>query len=274
MVFILSALWCIRIRSLWRLPDGRDWLRGKLGLVLMGRAMLSKSSTQISVDRAVFPPCCLTWGQTMVEVMKIMATSFKRSHALSAPDPAAGRRWPTPLPETPGHSWASLRQSIQWVLVSPGSWCTQGFVCALQESVSPALLSSDGFMVGLMATSSKRAYAIPRSAAPRAPASGAVHCWPLPSTGDTQTEFHLSLCGDSGSWCTQGLFEPSKHLWQVWDLILNAISPLLSSCWGFFFAFGHGIYFFGGIQHSPVTGHLAGSCNLGCHYVRFFSFFF
>ena len=38
-VFILSALWWIRIRGLWKLPDGRDWLRGKLGLVLMGRAM-------------------------------------------------------------------------------------------------------------------------------------------------------------------------------------------------------------------------------------------
>ena len=33
-----------------KLPDGRDWLRGKLGLVLMGRAMLSKSLIQFSVD--------------------------------------------------------------------------------------------------------------------------------------------------------------------------------------------------------------------------------
>ena len=31
---------------------------------------------------AVFPPCCLTWGQTVAEVMKIMAASFKSSHAL------------------------------------------------------------------------------------------------------------------------------------------------------------------------------------------------
>ena len=35
-------------------------------------------------------------------------------------------------------------------------------------------------------------------------------------------------------------FEPSKHLWRVWDLILNAISPLLPSCWGFSFALGCG----------------------------------
>ena len=31
------------------------------------------------------------------------------------------------------------------------------------------------------------------------------------STGDTQMQFCLSLCGVSGSWCTQGLFEPSEH---------------------------------------------------------------
>ena len=42
----------------------------------------------------MFPPCCLTWDQTMVEVMKIMATSIKKSHActaaLSSLDPSAG----------------------------------------------------------------------------------------------------------------------------------------------------------------------------------------
>ena len=36
-------------------------------------------------------------------------------------------------------------------------------------------------------------------------------------------------------------------------LILNVISPLLSSYWGFSFVLGCGISFFGGIQHSPVN---------------------
>ena len=75
----------------------------------------------------------------MVEVMKIMVTSFKRStKALlhSAPNPAAGHRQPTPLPETSGHSWASLPQSLMGsLLLSPGFWCTQCPVCALQESI-------------------------------------------------------------------------------------------------------------------------------------------
>ena len=38
-----------KIRGLWKLPNGRDSQRGKLGLVLMGGAMLSKSLLQFSV---------------------------------------------------------------------------------------------------------------------------------------------------------------------------------------------------------------------------------
>ena len=117
----------------------------------------------------------------MVEVMKIVATSFRRSHAstatLSASNPAAGHRQPTPLPETPGQSQASLGQSHAGsLLLSPGSWCTQGSVCALQESVSPVLCKFWWLYGGLMVTSSKRAYATPRSTAPRAPVPAAVHC--------------------------------------------------------------------------------------------------
>ena len=77
----------------------------------------------------------------MVEVMKIMLTSFKRSHALLHSVPLTLQQATAdPPPETPGHSQASLGQSlVVSLLVSSGSWCTQGFVCALQESVSPVL---------------------------------------------------------------------------------------------------------------------------------------
>ena len=87
----------------------------------------------------------------MVDVMKIMATSFKRSHActatLTAPNPAAGHHQPMPPPKTPGHSQESLGQSLMGSL-SPGSWCTQDSVCALQESVSQPCVSSGGSMAG------------------------------------------------------------------------------------------------------------------------------
>ena len=115
------------------------------------------------------------WGQTTVEVMKIMVTSFKRSHAytatLTSPNSAAGHHQPMPPLETPGHSLASLGQSVLGsLLLSSGSCCIR-FCCALQESTSQSCVSSGSSVVGLMVTSSKRAYAIPRSTAPRAPAT-------------------------------------------------------------------------------------------------------
>ena len=85
----------------------------------------------------------------------------------------------------------------------------------------------------------------------------------LTSTGDAQTQFCLSLCGVPGSWCTQGMCEPSEHLWWEWGLILNTNSPLRPSCWGFSFALGCGVSCFGMIQHSSVHGCSAASCNFG-----------
>ena len=92
-----------------------------------------------------------------------MVTSFKKSRActdtLSALDPAPGHCQPMPLLETPGHSWASLGQSLVGsLLLSPGSWCAQGSVCALPESVSPVLCQFWWLYGGEMTTSSKRAY--------------------------------------------------------------------------------------------------------------------
>ena len=83
-------------------------------------------------------------------MMEVMKTSFKSSHActvaLSAPNSAAGHHQSLLLPETPGHSWASLGPSLVGPRLSPGSHCSfllvllsTGFVCALQESVSPVL---------------------------------------------------------------------------------------------------------------------------------------
>ena len=47
----------MRISVLCKLPDGRYWLWVKLGLILVGKAMLSKSLIQFSGDGgAVFPP--------------------------------------------------------------------------------------------------------------------------------------------------------------------------------------------------------------------------
>ena len=143
-------------KRLWKLPDGRDWLWGKLGLVLMGRTMLSKSLILFSVDGWGCVPSLLFDFTSNYGGDKIMATSFKKScactAALSAPNPAADHHQPTPLPEPPGHSHVSLGQPLLGsLLLSPGSWCTQGFVCALQASVSPVLCKFLGLYGGVNA---------------------------------------------------------------------------------------------------------------------------
>ena len=141
----------------------------------MGRAMLGKSLIQFSVDGQRL--CCPNYSGDNED----NAISFKRSHActaaLSAPNPAPGHGQPTPPPETLRHSWASLGQSLVGsLLLSPGSWSAQGFVCALQESDFPVLckfwqlyggVNGDLFQEGLFPT---------QVCCTQAPAPGAGHC--------------------------------------------------------------------------------------------------
>ena len=114
-----------------------------------------------------------------------------------------------------------------------------------------------------MVTSSKRAYATPSSAAPRAPVPVAGQCWTVP----LQETFKHSKAGlTQALWgllvCTRFCLSPWAF-WWVWGLILNAVLPLLPSCWGFSFALGCGVSFSGGIQHSPVDSCSAASFNFG-----------
>ena len=94
---------------------------GNLGLILMGGAMISKSLTQFSIDGwACVPFLWFGLGQTMVRVMAVMATSFKRTYGTWLP----GLFYSVPLTpqqvllETPGHSQASMAQSLVGSLLS------------------------------------------------------------------------------------------------------------------------------------------------------------
>ena len=78
------------------------------------------------------------------------------------------------------------------------------------------------------------------------PTAGHLQSRPLPETlGHSRASLGKSLVESlllfSGSWCTQGLFDFSECLWQVWCLILNLILPLLPSCRGFSFVLGCGV---------------------------------
>ena len=161
----------------------------------------------------------------MMEVMKIKGNLLQKvpctltlMHCWTAPNPPAGHHWPTPPRDTPGRSCASLGQSlVESLLLSPGSWCAQGFVWALSESVYPVLCKFCWLCGGVNGDLLQ---------------NGLLHPEPLPhssplltrtSAGDTQTQFWLSL----------------------WVLV-RTVSPFLPSCWASPLPLDVG-YLFGGI---------------------------
>ena len=77
-----------------------------------------------------------------------------------------------------GPELMGMSGSISYGVTAPFSWvlaCMHKVLFVPSKSLFPqSCVSSDGSMVEIMATSSKWAYAISRSAAPRAPA--ADHC--------------------------------------------------------------------------------------------------
>ena len=213
-----------------------DWLWGKLSLVLMVGTMFSKSLIQFSVDWCGWVPSLLFdlrpnygWGYEdnfdLLQKVPCRHCHTQCCQPWSRPPPAhASARDSWTLRGKSGSVTCGVTSPFSWVLV-----CTNFCVCCTQ---SPWLCSRP-----LLTCS---------------------------STGDTQTFKGRSASASVGSsGVHKVLFDPSKHLWKVWGLILNAISPLLLSCWGFSFALEHGVSFFGGIQHSFVDGCSATSWNLG-----------
>ena len=133
--------------------------------------MLSKSLIQFSVDGwNCVPSLLLTWVQTMVEVVKIMRINLLQKipytycythcpkSCSKAPPTHTSTRDSWTLMGKSGSASCGVTAPFSWVLVHT-SFC----ICPPR-------------VYGLMATSSKRAYAILKSAAPRAPVPVTVHC--------------------------------------------------------------------------------------------------
>ena len=142
------------------------------------------------------------------------------------------------LLDTPGQVWVSLLWGHWSFLLSPGA---HKALFVPSKSLFPqSCVSSGSFMMELPVTCSKRAYAIPRSAAPWAPALAAAHCWPVPPQ---ETPKHSSVSVSVGLWVQVR----TRLVWALWvslagmGLILNMTSPLLLSCWGFSFALVRGV---------------------------------
>ena len=216
------SLWWLRIRSLWKLPDGRDWLRGKQGLVLLGRAMLSKSLIQFPVDGQGCIPSLLfdlrlNYGggnedndNLPQKVLCTLLHSVSPTLQQATTDPCLCSRFL----DTHGKVWVSLLWDYCSFLPGPGAH--KVLFVPSKSLFHQFFVNSGESMVGLKMTSSKRAYTIPQSAAPRAPSLAAGHSWPHTSAGDTQI-----LKGRSGSVSVRSLGGHKVFLWALWASLVG-----------------------------------------------------
>ena len=102
-------------------------------------------------------------------------------------------------PHLVGDSWTLTGQSesVFCMITAPFSWVlVHRFSLCPPRVYFQSYVSSGGSLLGLRVMSSKRAYAIPKSAAPRAPVPAAVHCWPVPPQ---ETLKHSSVSVSMGS---------------------------------------------------------------------------
>ena len=186
----------------------------------MGRAMLSKSLIQFSIDGQGCVPSQLfdlrpnydggneDNGNLLQKVpCRHCYTQCPQAGTRPLLNHASAR-------DSPGHSKASLGQSLLGsLLLSPGSSYTHISVCALQESVSPVLCKFWQLYGGVNGNLLQEGLYHTQVYCTQSPCPHSSPLLTRTSAGDTQTQFWLSLCEVSGSWCTQGLFEPSKCLW-------------------------------------------------------------
>ena len=186
MVFTLSAFWRIRIRGLWKLPDQRDWLREKLGLVLMGGAMLSQSLIQFSFDGRGCVPFLLfdlrpDYGGGNEDNGDLLQKVQCMHCHTQCPRPCT---WPPLTHASARDSWTLTGKSgsVSCGVTAPFSWILVhiSFCLCPPRGTSPVLCKFWQLFGGVDDDPLKRANATPRSSAPRAPALAAVHCWPVP----------------------------------------------------------------------------------------------
>ena len=155
--------------------------------------MLSKILIQFSVDGWCYVPSLLfglrsNCGESNEDNGDILKRSLAPTATPSASNPVAGHRRPMPLMETPGHSGASLGQSLVGsLLLSPGCCCTQGFVCAIQESVSQVLCKFWWLYGGVNGNLLQEVYCHTEVCHTQSPCPCGRPLLTRTSTGDTQT---------------------------------------------------------------------------------------
>ena len=142
-----------------------------------------------------------------------------------------------------------VQSPVGSVLLSPESWYTQDFICALQDW-SLCFPQSYGSPV-------------------------IKSCWPSKSDSLGILSLFAGSPGWKGWHGAHNLLNSGKMslillfscLWvahlEGMGFYFIMIVPLLPSHCSFFFVFGHAVSFFGGFQCPPINGCSAASCNFG-----------
>ena len=161
---------------------------------------------------AVFPPCCLTWGQTTVEVLKIKALFQKVPcmHCCSQCLQPCSRPPLTHASAKDSWTLTGMSGSVSRGVTAPFSWVLvhTSFCLCLPWVCFPVLCKFWWLYGGVNGNLLQEGLCHTQVSCTQSPGPAAAHCWPVPLQ-ETLKHFLLSLCGVSGSWCTQGLFEPS-----------------------------------------------------------------
>ena len=144
--------------------------------------MFSKSLIHFSVDRrGCVPPPLFDWRPNYGRDNEVNGDLLQKVQCMQCriqcPGPCCRPLQSTPLLETPGHWQASLGPPLVGSLtLSPGSWCTQGFVCTLQESVPPVLCKLWPLYGGINGDLLQEGLCHTQVCSTQSPCPAAVHC--------------------------------------------------------------------------------------------------
>ena len=151
-ITVLASSVCPLVDEDKRLPDGRDWPWGKVGLALVGRAMLCKTWIELSADGWGCAPSLSAVQPEAAQPLSLQAPWYgwwrppqedlcqhTRLPRLWLPAPLSPEQDPAGCTSAgdPQHSWAGLAQSLLGITGGPGA---HKFFCALQESLLPSVM--------------------------------------------------------------------------------------------------------------------------------------
>ena len=181
----------------------------------------------------------------MVELMKMMVTSFQRSRACTATLRAPTLQQAAADPHLPGDSWTLPGESgpVSCGVPAPFSWVLVHKVCLCPPRVHFPVLGKFSWLYGgVNGDLLPEGLCHTQVCGTQSPCPCGRPLLTRISSGDTQTQLWLSLCG--GLWVLVGtrFVWALECLWRGWGLSLNVISPLLLSFWGFSLALRHGVF--------------------------------